>query len=420
MNEFFLLCTWLIFLYISYKRSKNNKTWAIDPSFLFFGVQAVSLLLFIVLDATDSIIPSYKFNYLSVSYILFLGLAFFIGSEFMRRSTGLYRTIYRPSHLQKNIFFKISFFSCFAIGIIGTFLLIKNMGFNGGLVDIFLKFYLNINEFNENFFSSSAAILWQANFATLFWSNFVKNSWVKTIIIIVSIFDILLRGAYVYLVIGLFYLITPMILRDGFNKKLILFVVFFGILLNLITLLSYNWEGDPLLTYAKKIYPYTAGNFVNLAYNTNTRLSTNIAELMPWNDVMANLGFSTIMIYIDKYLSLNTLSTTNYLPFLLQSENLKIYGNTCTIYGNLVFVPFIFGFSFMFFLGMFIRLVYKHAHKNLFFMSIYSWLSAASFLSFATGGHFITTRFFPALIYIWPFLFIWLFYRIIKDRYALQ
>lgn len=356
MNEFFLLCTWLIFLYISYKRSKNNKTWAIDPSFLFFGVQAVSLLLFIVLDATDSIIPSYKFNYLSVSYILFLGLAFFIGSEFMRRSTGLYRTIYRPSHLQKNIFFKISFFSCFAIGIIGTFLLIKNMGFNGGLVDIFLKFYLNINEFNENFFSSSAAILWQANFATLFWSNFVKNSWVKTIIIIVSIFDILLRGAYVYLVIGLFYLITPMILRDGFNKKLILFVVFFGILLNLITLLSYNWEGDPLLTYAKKIYPYTAGNFVNLAYNTNTRLSTNIAELMPWNDVMANLGFSTIMIYIDKYLSLNTLSTTNYLPFLLQSENLKIYGNTCTIYGNLVFVPFIFGFSFMFFLGMFIRL----------------------------------------------------------------
>jgi hypothetical protein len=404
MQIFLLILIWSLFFSFSYWRLNDKKLITLDPSILFFGPQLVVLLLLFLLDIFNFVVPQYKPSYLTVWVLSLWGVAYLFGSELFREKTGVHRIIYKKSIYSKGKwFFEVAFYLCFLIGFIGSYKLLSGMGVN---IDqhLFILFLDNMGEFEKGFFNSSFTLMWQANIAALFWFNFTKKTKIKYLLVLIIFFEIMLRGAYIYIVIGMFYLITPIFFLSKNNENLSKYVLFFIILLNSIMLLSYSWEGDIFQHYVNKIYPYTVGNFVNLFYYIDLRLLTDGYEVDSIGVFLEGLGFSSILLYLDKYFDLFLSSNISFFDFLSQSKNEVIYGNTSTLYGPLTIIPFLVAIVYLFFLGFLSRIIYNQAASSLFFMSVYSWISAATFLSFATGGHFSTTRFFPALLFIWPFL----------------
>ena len=115
------------------------------------------------------------------------------------------------------------------------------------------------------------------------------------------------------------------------------------------------------------------------------------------------MGFSSIRLYFDRYFGFEYQPVARML-FYEQANNVHAYGNTHTLYGQLIYLPVAFGVAFIPFLGFLIGRIYRLASKNLFFLSMHAWFCAATFMAFAGGGHFTTTRIFPAMLFIWPFL----------------
>ena len=297
----------------------------------------------------------------------------------------------------------IPFWICFAIGGFGTVMLLRNLGVTSPM-GFYIMVSRDFNTLEDEFFSGSSAILWQANIAAFFWFNTVArpNMAMKVALGLCLIF-IFARGALLYIIISVAYYLVSFLRLRGQAKFPVKPVVFFLAFTQVVFFLSYSFEGNPMQIYFEKTYPYLSGNFINLFRHIDIAFGRSMLEIESFDDLFQSMGFSSIRVYMDRYFGLG-FEPYDRMIFYVQAENAHVYGNTHSLYGQLVYLPLVVGIPFIFCLGLLIGRMYRLASSNLFYLSIHCWLSAATFLSFAGAGHFTTTRFFPALLFIWPFL----------------
>jgi len=401
--EFIITFTWIILLtfHIACKR-KQFSQYIIDPIFLFFIGQIVFLILLGIVNHTGYLRPAEQFSFASTFYLLTFGLSFFMGSFILDRPKN---KMFDKNIIKYNtqIIIKFSFYICFVIGFIGTLVILKSF-YHGSLLRLLPYFFANFNEFDKYFPRSHAMVLWQANFAVLFWSAFRKDNWVKFIVIFIAAINILFRAAFLYVVVAAFYFLVPTVIL----AKKRYFILLFVFVLVLMPLINYPISIGNIKRMLISITPYTFGNFINYnIYFNEMYLHNNIC--FDFVDVFRRLGFGSIMFYMDKYLGTDFLKHIPPAPFYNQLQDYIRYGNLASFYARFTKLPYLLGIFYCFFLGLLNRFVYNHAFKSLFFLSIYSWFAAASFMSFAGTGYFASTRFIPAILYIWPFLLIiWL------------
>jgi len=137
----------------------------------------------------------------------------------------------------------------------------------------------------------------------------------------------------------------------------------------------------------------------------NYYYETPSARKISFADIGLNMGLGQIFVYSNKYFGTKLPSTPSWhLGFLRQVKNSPEKGNLIPLQGYLIFSPLFISLIFFAFLGFLCGFFYKTASSNLWSLSIYSWFAAALFMVHSGGGFFATTKFFPALMYIWPFL----------------
>lgn len=297
----------------------------------------------------------------------------------------------------------LPFWICFWIGGFGTFMLLSNLGAASPRAFITLV-TTDFNTLEQDFFNSSYAILWQACIAAFFWFNTVKQPTLAMKIALgLLIIFVFARGALLYIIIAVsYYLISYIYMRPNAHfplKPVLLFLSFTQV----VFLLSYTFEGNAVQIYFEKTYPYLSGNFVNLFRHIDLGFANSVLIPDSMDNTLQAMGLSSIWVYLDRYLGWE-FSPDLRMIFYLQTKNAYVYGNTHTLYGQLLYLPVMLFIPFVFALGLLIGGVYRLAAHNLFWLSVHCWMSAATFLSFAGAGHFTTTRFFPALLFIWPFL----------------
>jgi len=405
--EFIIVFIWLILLifHVIYKQKKINIEYIIDPIFLFLIGQIIFLTLLGIVNHTGYLRSSKQFSFMSASYLLTLGLSFLIGSLILdkkRDKPGMLNK--KMSKHRTRLIVKIAFFVSFIIGSLGTLILLRGF-YYGDLFNLLPYFISNFNKFDKMFFNSSAAILWQANFAVLFFSAFLKDSWLKFIIISVAAINILFRAAFLYVVVAAFYFFIPNIILA--KKKYSYIILFFVIILILMPMLNYQNSVSSIKKMLISVTPYTFGNFTNYNIYFSDMYTHNSSIYFDFVDIFKSLGFGSIMFYMDKYVGTDFLKyNTRPAPFFSQLQDYPRYGNLASFYSSFTKIPYLLAVLFCFFLGLLNRFVYNYAHKSLFFLSVYSWFAAANFMSFAGSGYFSATRFIPAVLFIWPFLFI--------------
>jgi len=348
---------------------------------------------------------------MSTSYIFTLSFAFFIGSFILDKPNNIC-TLSKEVHKHNNrIIINFAFYACFAMGCTGTFLLLKNL-YHGNLLGLFPYFMNNFVKFDRNI--STTYSLWNANTAVLFWAVFIKDNWLKFIIIFISAINILFRGHFLYMVVAAFYYIVPILILG--KKKHFNFIIIFVLIFILIPTIIIPTIIIPTITQfqnpdnnVKKrliaLTPYTFGNFTNYNIYFNEMYTKNhiYYDLV---DISRYLGSGSIMLYSDRYLGTDFLKYVRPEPFNNQLHDYTCYGNLATIYSGFTKVPYLLAIFFSFFLGLLNRLFYNRAYKSLFFLSIYSWFAATNFMAFAGAGYFTSTRIIPAVLYIWPFLLV--------------
>lgn len=400
MWETIIAILWTAIVASVFCLSNRKKTRFDHPIVLLLAPQIVAIGLIPILAASGIVIPSvemkfYHFMYLTTASLL---LTAGIAAGALGRTRKMFAQELR---LKEN---SIPFWMTFGIGMFATVTLLRNMNIN----DFAQLYFIATNDFNtleSNFFNSSVAILWQANIASFFWYNTVKRpSIFMKIALGLSLIAVFSRGALLYLIIaGFYYLVSYLYLRGRGSlpiKQLVLFLVF----TQLIFILSYTFQGNLVETYAQKTYPYLSGNFVNLWRHIDIAFRPGFAT-DGLDDISQSLGLSSIRVYLMRYFGFD-FQPTDHMIFYLQALNAPINGNTHTLHGQLVYLPMFLLFPFLLFLGFVMGFFYRKAPENLFYISIHCWFSAATFLSFAGAGHFTTTRFFPAMLFIWPFLFV--------------
>lgn len=400
MYYFLLVLYWCFIIFLSRSVNKNGRV--LEPNFVFLIMQIVSIILLAVLEVFQLIIPSYSINFISFLAILFYSTSFFVGTVIAR---GVIKPpIHSDYELGFNRIYTGFFYFTFFVACIGTIGLLSGMGINN-IEQVYIMYTSDFSNAEQGFFNSSFAILWQASFACLFWSNFTKENKFNTLIVLLCILFIFFRGAFLYLILAFFYYITPRLVNRELNKKLLFIMFLFFLAMNLVVALSYGFENNILITYFSKTYPYLSGNFVNLFFHIDNALTLGFEKVNTIDDFLSLNGFSSILAYINKY-SNSSFSLTVYFPFIEQSSNLQIMGNTASLYGGLVYTPFLIGCFHLFILGFICSVTYIYASKRIIAVCVMCWFSAASFLSFASGGHFSTTRFMPAALYIIPLIFL--------------
>jgi hypothetical protein len=297
----------------------------------------------------------------------------------------------------------LPFWTCFVVGTTGTVILLNNIGIFNPLA-LLLVLTSDFSYVESNFFNSSAALLWQANIAAFFWFNFLpKPNIFAKVAIGVCLVSIFARGAIVYLVIALFnYLIPSLYIKKDKKIPVIPIAVMF-ISVNLIFGLSYQYGTSILDIYSQKTYPYLSGNFINLFHHIDDSFGQSIFDVHGFSELMRSMGLGSILDYIDKYFGIEFQQGQRF-EFKSQASNAIIYGNTSTYYSGLTYLPMSVLLPFWVALGVLVGKIYKKASGSIFYLSIHAWFSVATFLAFSTGGHFGTTRMFPALLFIWPFL----------------
>jgi hypothetical protein len=297
----------------------------------------------------------------------------------------------------------IPFWICFTIGAFGTIRLLMGLGISSPTA----YFYIITRDFNSlegGFFNSSSAILWQANFAAFFWFNFVSkpNVAMKAALGLCLVF-IFSRGALLYIIIAAcYYLVSYSYLKSA-RKNLIMSLGFSFVFLQMVFLLSYTFSGNIYQIYFEKTYPYLSGNFVNLFRHIDMAFNRQLVDIESLDDLLQSMGLSSIRVYLDRYFGWEFQPDLR-MVFFRQAIGSHVYGNTHTIYGQQVYLPLIAGIPYVIFLGILIGRVFRLAKENVFFLSVHCWFTAATFLSFAGAGHFTTTRFFPAMLFIWPII----------------
>ncbi len=408
--EFIIVLIWLgvVIFHLAYTNRRFDISYISDPVFVFLIGQTVMLVLLGVLNYTGYLRPAAEFSLSSTSYLVSIGLAFVIGSVVVDKQK------YTPTVLEKRIsthvaqvIIKAAFVGCFILGSSGALLLLKSL-YQGGLLGLLPYYVSHFGEFNAHFFNSSAALLWQANFATIFFGALLKRTRGKYVFLLIAFFNILLRSAFVYLVIAAFYYLTSMLILRK-KKHFIYSVTIISLLLVGLAAVNYNLPSKSLRQALISVTPYTYGGFIN--YNINfSEFSEERGENYQAVQILAYLGFWSDMFYADKYLGTDFRpQDVAPLPFRNQLRDYVRYGNISTFYGNFIKVPYLLAVVFVFFLGILNRIVYRYAHSSVFALSIYSWFAAASFMSFAGSGYFASTRWVPAVMYIWPIVFIlWL------------
>lgn len=401
--EFIIAFIWILILafHSIYIKRQFNIKYIIDPIFLFLSGQAIILIILGIVNHTGYLRSSKQFSFMSASYLLTLGFSFLMGSLILDKKG------YIPEILNKQILkhrtqivVKIAFFVNFIIGTLGTLILLKGF-YSGNLLNLLPYFISNFDKFDKMFFNSSAAILWQANIAVLFWAGFLKDNWFKIILISIATINVLLRAAFLYLIVAAFYYIIPNFILSK-KKHFILILIF---ILILVPIFNYPNSTGNVKNMLISVTPYTFGNFTNynIYFNEMYESDKSSYDLV---DIFRHFGFGSIMFYMDKYLKTDFLKHTRPFPFLNQLKDYSRYGNLASFYGTFTKVPYLIAVFFAFFLGLLNRFIYNGAHKSLFFLSIYSWFAASNFMAFAGAGYFASTQFIPAVLFIWPFLLI--------------
>jgi hypothetical protein len=289
------------------------------------------------------------------------------------------------------------------IGLIGTVALL------GGIVDDFQGFlFLLVNDasfLDKNFFNSSFALLWQANIASLFWFSLAyrKVTKIDYIFLALTSMSIILRFAFVYIVIAAFYFLIPMIASRRIDlKHLLKYGVLLFIVFNYLIFSTYAFDAadNVFAAYAVKVYPYTAGNIVAFLYHFDS-FPISLVSLSGAGQIYEALGLSSISSYIDDYFNFN-IEIESRMIFIQQVAGQKVYGNTHTIFGQLIYLPSILYFPYLLCFGFLLKKIHLMSRKSVYFLTVHCWFSAASFLAFSGAGHFTTTRFFPAILFIFP------------------
>lgn len=399
-----LIAVWAAILMKIYTAAPTRKSRIDNPIILFLGPQLVAIALIPLLSNAKIVIPAIDmdpghFLYLLIASLLFVG-AITLGA---RRNNLKARTTHIS--VQISVLGSIIFWICFGTGSIGTLILLSNIGITSFAQFIFAV-QSDFNNLESNFFNSSAAILWQANTAAFFWFNVVKRpSWLMKVALIICFVSIMARGALLYIVIALFYyIVSAHHLRSekkSFRAPLILLII----AINFIFAMSYDFDGSVLQIYFQKSYPYLSGNFTNLFRHIDMTFGRSILEIRNFDDLLQSMGFNSIRTYLDSYFGI-TYQPYDRMPFYPQASNASVFGNTHSLYGQVVYLPLVILVPFWIGLGWSIGRIYLLSSRSLFYLSIHVWFSAATFLSFAGAGHFNTTRLFPALLFIWPFLLI--------------
>lgn len=378
----------------------------LDPVCVFFIPQIIALVLLVVLSETNFLVPSKLMSATALMYYVLFNALFFTGVIISKSYFSINSSLREIRITTKYVTYCC--YGTFIVGQVGSLYLLQGMGISNPISAI-SAFFTDFSRFEEDFFNSSFAILWQANIAFLFWFSLSNKNLLLKIMLFFCIMSLFFRGAYVYLIIGAFYFFVPYYLFRGYSKKLLLYLLISFLALNIITVLSYSFSSDSFyLLYFSKIYPYVPGNIVNFSYHAD-----NSTTLYSFTEILSSLGFYSILLYINDYFSDGPL-TAMTLPFYNQVQGHAIYGNTSMIFGKLLYAPILISALFIMMLGLLCGYFYERRRSNLFCISVLSFLTAASFLSFATGGHFGTTRFFPALLFIWPLLCFKELYRNVK------
>lgn len=379
--------------------SSRKSTRFDHPIVLLLSPHIVAVGLIPLLAHYRIVIPTQEMEFDHFLYlntvILLLITGIYVGAQ-----SGKRKNFTREWNLEKN---SISFWVTFGIGMFGTFILLRNMEITSFLL-LYSIIASDFDTLESEFFNSSAAILWQANIASFFWYNTVKRpSMLMKTALGLSLIAVFLRGALLYLVIaGFYYLISYLYLR-GRRVLPVKQLVFFLFFIQLVFMLSYTFQDNLAQIYFQKTYPYLSGNFVNLWRHIDIAFEQQ-RTTDGLDDISVSMGLGSIRVYLMSYLDID-FQPINRMIFYLQATNAPIYGNTHTLHGQLAYLPMYLLFPFQLFLGILIGFFYRKAPENLFYLSIHCWFSAATFLSFAGAGHFTTTRFFPAMLFIWPLLF---------------
>jgi len=401
--SFLLIIIISILTLVDLKHEKYNLA---SPIFLFSIMQIVVIGIQILAYIGWGLRPKYCFNFGSFILIMYSYMAFYIGNYVAKNKSSLY--------FYKNKENSLPFYSTAIIGIIGTTISLKNMNIGRNVLILLIT---NFNYFDEQFkMSSLGSILWLSNIAALFWSNYAKKNKLNNIISLICFINIFFRAAYLYIIIAAFYYFIPkLVINDRrSNKKLLGAIIILGILIAAIPFISYSKVDIKNGSYIIKIYPYTAGCLSNLAYNGNDIFLTGPENYNNIKNIFRDLGFGQIMQYIDKYFNTNLYLPIKNNNFLPQIEGIDEEGNMSSIYISVFKNPLLIGLIYMFFLGFLSKKLMKTSAKSIFAMSCYCFFSAANFLSFSGGGHFATTRFFPALLFIWPFI---VFHNLVNTTY---
>lgn len=287
---------------------------------------------------------------------------------------------------------------CLVIGGVGALMLLKGM-------DLSLQEALSasdsaLNYLEENFFNSSYAILWQANIASMFFAGVrASNGLLAKVLALVALSLISLRGAYLYLIIGAMYYLAGMVIggvRISTASGLRL-LASFGFLIILTAFASYNIYDMSDLFF--KFIPYTYGNYINLFFAYDSNLGLHRAECYDFI-----LGLSSIIEYIGRYFDIWLPRCNVELPFLQQTKNAVVFGNTATGFIPMAYIGVLYYLPVLTVTAIVMKLADTYGRSNLFAMVYLPVAFSASMLMFATGGFLLTTRIFPALLFIAPII----------------
>ncbi|MGH1441582.1 MAG: hypothetical protein ACRBBR_15820 [Cellvibrionaceae bacterium] len=312
--------------------------------------------------------------------------SFYMGTrvEFAYQPNGL------TGELNQRTLRKLLYFSV-GIGLVGTIGLIAGMSLSlGNFLNTFLA---SPSQFEQYFFNSSFAILWQANIAGCFLLALTKIDprW-RYAILLALLFQVSLRFAYVYLVIASVYFLVPYSNTQRLSIKRTLSIATILVLpLLYIFINSYSLE-DGFSSVLAKIAPYTFGNFVVLS-----QISID-ASLGILNPSFESLGLGSWVATLAKYVEGVTVR-----PLLVFSPiflSLGAYGNTATGFSTFMYGGIVDGVVFHFFLGAAAQYLYRLSLRNIVAAAIYAGIASGLALYFATGAPFGTTRLLPAIIWI--------------------
>jgi len=401
----FTLCI-LIVIYSKYLSHRYGYFFFVSPFFLFAAPQAILLIIMYIFNVTEFLETTYRFTLMSGLYLLTICIAYFVGSFLMHLNTRVVTKNTRLLISDKNQKYFISFgIITLAFGTFATVRLLSNISI--GYFSAFSIFLDEFNLFDRSFFSNSYAILWRINFAALFFAALIEKRLFRYFIFVVAFTNIVFRAAFLYIPMAIFYYGIPRVLSSYSIRRIFIFGGLFLLTLVIIfTTLNYGEINGTILerirVTAIRLTPYSFGNFVNFnIYFSN--MESNETGSYQLETILFGLGTNDLLALVNKYLNFGY-KQSFVAPFYSQIVGYNRYGNTFSYYGSMTLVPYPVALIFTFFLGALNAYAFNQSFKSIFFVSIYSWFSVANFFSFAGGGHFSVTRFFPAVFYIWPLL----------------